>query len=331
MSNTLVSICIPSYNEERYIIGAIKSVLSQTWSPVEVIVVDDGSTDKTRALLKECDQYSNVEIIFQENQGCAAAARNRAYQESSGELIKFFDADDLLSPEFIERQVHELNGSRSHIASAEWARFYENPSEAAFEPEPVWKDMDPVDWLVTAWSDARPMMQPALWLIPRPILEHTGTWDERLTLIDDFEFSTRVLLESEGIRFTPGAKLYYRSGLEDSLSGKQSREHVESAFLSLMTGTQHLIDQENTPRTRRAAANMLQDFIYKHYPYHSGLREKVNQRIKELGGSDLSPQGPPGFQVLRRVVGWKVARRVERFATRHGLNRASLAAKLGLS
>jgi glycosyltransferase involved in cell wall biosynthesis len=314
---------MPAYNAEDYVAAALDSVLGQTWSNLEIIVVNDGSTDGTAGVLDRYSDEARVTVIHQENQG-AATARNRAYEESSGELIKFFDGDDLLSPEFLERQVKRLDGSTTHVASAEWARFYDDPSEATFELEPVWQDMDPVNWLVTAWQDARPMMQPALWLIPRPLLKRAGLWNEDLSLIDDFEFGARLLAHSEGVRFTSGARLYYRSGLDSNLSGQDSREHVESAFQSLLDGTQHLLDREDSPRTRRAAANMLQDFIYGYYPNHSDLRAKMRARIEELGGSDLEPKGPPGFEMLRPIVGWKLARRIERFAVRNGLNRASL-------
>jgi glycosyltransferase involved in cell wall biosynthesis len=317
---------MPAYNAEDYVAAALDSVLGQTWSNLEIIVVNDGSTDGTAGVLDRYSDEARVTVIHQENQG-AATARNRAYEESSGELIKFFDGDDLLSPEFVERQVKHLDGSTTHVASAEWARFYDDPSEATFELEPVWQDMDPVNWLVTAWQDARPMMQPALWLIPRPLLKRAGLWNEDLSLIDDFEFGARLLAHSEGVRFTSGARLYYRSGLDSNLSGQDSREHVESAFQSLLDGTQHLLDREDSPRTRRAAANMLQDFIYGYYPNHSDLRAKMRARIEELGGSDLEPKGPPGFEMLRPIVGWKLARRVERFAVRHGLNRASMLKK----
>ena len=316
-----------AYNAEDYVAAALDSALAQTWSSLEIIVVNDGSTDGTAEIVDAYSDHSQVKVIHQENQGQCAAA-NRAYAESSGELIKFFDADDLLSSEFVEKQVERLGGSRNEVASAEWARFYEDPSEATFEPEPVWQDMDPVEWLVTAWEDARPMMQCALWLIPRPVLETAGLWDERLSLINDFEFFTRILVHTEGIRFTPGARLYYRSGLNNSLSGQDSRAHVESAFHSLIDGTGHLLERENSPRTRRAAANILQNFIYGYYPYHPDLRAKMRARIEELGGSDLEPKGPPGFEMLRPLLGWKLARRVERFAIRHGINRHHLSRRV---
>jgi glycosyltransferase involved in cell wall biosynthesis len=319
---------MPVYNAEEYVADALDSALEQSWPKTEIIVVNDGSQDGTATVLDMYSDHEQITVIHQENQG-AAAARNRAFEESSGQLIKFFDGDDLLSPEFIERQVKRLEGSTRHVASAEWARFYDDPSEAEFEPETVWQDMDPADWLVTAWREGRPMMQPALWLIPRPLLNRAGLWNEKLSLIDDFEFGARLLVHSAGVRFAPGARLYYRSGLSSNLSGQDSREHVESAVRSLMQGAQHLLDREDTSRTRRAAANMLQSFIYGYYPHYPDLRARVRARIDELGGSQLEPKGPPGFEALRPLLGWKLARRVQRFATRHGLNRASLLGNSG--
>lgn len=312
-----------AYNAENYLTEALDAALAQTWSNIEIVVVDDGSTDRTEEILEAYGEHSKIKVFHQKNAGHSGAL-NRAYAESQGELIKFFDSDDLISAETIERQVGRLDGSRTHVASAKWGRFYDDPSETTFEPETVWRDMDPADWLVTACGNARPMMQCALFLIPRPILDDAGGWNEQLSLINDFEFFTRLLLQSEGIRFTAGAKVYYRSGLEESLSGRQDPEAIESEYRSLMLGIQHLLDYENTPGTRRVAANTLQNFVHRRYPYYPDLRAKMQERIKELGGSDLVPSGPPGFEVLRPILGWRAARRIQRFAVRNGLNRASL-------
>jgi GT2 family glycosyltransferase len=312
-----------TYNAEDHVTEALDATLAQTWSNLEIVIVDDGSTDRTPEVLETYGQHSQVTVLHQENEG-HSAAMNRAYAECDGELIKFFDSDDLISPKIIEKQVKRLDDSRIHIASAEWARFYDDPSEATFEPEIVWRDTGSVEWLVTACGNARPMMQCGTFLIPRAVLEEAGLWDERLSLINDFEFFTRVFLHSEGIRFTPGARLYYRSGLSNSLSARHDREAIESEYRSLLLGTQHLLDHESTPGTRRVAANTLQDFVHRRYPYHPDLRAEMKKRVEELGGSDLKPSGPPGFEVLRPIVGWKMARRVQRFAVRNGLNRASV-------
>ena len=160
------------------------------------------------------------------------------------------------------------------------------------------------------------MTQPGMFLVPRLLVMRVGGWDERLSLIDDFEFFARIIVHSGGVRFAPQARLYYRSGIEGSLSGRKSRDAVESAFLSISLGTQHLLDAEESRRTRRACANIFQSFDYEHYPHHADLRVKVRRRVTELGGSDLAPIGPPRFQQLRKLVGWRAARRLQQVAHR---------------
>lgn len=311
----LVSILIPVYNAESWLSETLESALSQTWPNKEIIAVDDGSTDGSWKIL-EGFARQRVKIIHQANRGQCAAA-NAAFHQSAGEYIKFFDADDLLAPETIELQMGRLAGSQTAIASAEWGRFYgDDISTFRLNPQSVWHDMSPLDWLVESWMDAQPMMQCALWLIPRSVLYRSGLWDERLSLINDFEFFARVLCYSEEVRFATGARLYYRSGIEGSLSGRRSCKAVESAFHSLMDGTSHLLLHRQDDAARRACANILQGFIYTYYPEYPDLRRKVAKRIKELGGSDLPPSGSPLFEKLAKVVGWKMARRVQQLKNR---------------
>jgi glycosyltransferase involved in cell wall biosynthesis len=252
-----------------------------------------------------------VRVFNQENLGQCSAA-NRAFNESKGDYIKFFDADDLLSPEMIEKQMARLNGRTDAVASSQWGRFYDDDlSTFKLNHQAVWRDMEAADWLVEAWSDVRPMMQCALWLIPRQILEVSGGWDEELSLINDFEFFTRVLCNAGNVLFTHGATLYYRSGLVGSLSGQKNRRAVESQYQALIRGTSQLLNSRSDPEARVTCANLLQDFIYSYYPQHSDLRSQLSRRIQELGGSDLSPDGPPRFLKLQKVIGWRAAKLVQ--------------------
>ena len=312
MNPPLVSILIPCCNAEKYVAAALHSALGQTWPNKEIIVVDDGSTDGSSQIL---GQFGQGIKIFRHEKRNAAATRNHAFQQSRGEFIKFFDADDLLEPRMVELQMNRLAGSLTAVASAEWGRFYQDDiATLRFNPQSVWRDMNPLDWLVESWIDTQPMTQPALFLIPRPVIEKSGLWDERLSLLDDFEFFARVLCHASEVRFTPGARLYYRSGVSGSLSGQKSRKAAESEFQSLMTGTAHLLARRQDARARLACANELQDFIYTYYPLYPDLRLRMEARISELGGSNQPPSGPPKFQRLRRLTGWKLARRVQQFA-----------------
>jgi glycosyltransferase involved in cell wall biosynthesis len=101
----LVSVVIPTYNYARYIGEAIESVFAQTYDHFEIIVVDDGSTDETRAVVA---RFSEVRYLYQPNQGIAAA-RNAGVDASQGEALVFFDADDRLLPNALEAGVQALN------------------------------------------------------------------------------------------------------------------------------------------------------------------------------------------------------------------------------
>jgi glycosyltransferase involved in cell wall biosynthesis len=316
-----VSVLIPCHNAALYVGAALDSVLGQTWRRLEIIVVDDGSTDGSAAFLAGYVRRG-VRVIHQQNAG-ASAARNRALKASTGEFILFLDADDLVNSEHIASLHAAIAGAPRCIAMSQWDRFTVSPDEARFPHRPTYLDVPGATWLAQDWADAGCMTQCGMFLMPRAVLADVGGWDERLTLIDDFEFYSRAIVGSAGVRYAQGARLYYRSGLGDSLSGARSRKAAESAFLSLMLGTGHLLATEDSPRTRRACANVLQDFDYAYYPAHADLRVKVRARIADLGGSDLAPDGPPGFQRLRGLVGWRVARRVQHLAERLRLNRAA--------
>ena len=305
----LVSICIPAFNAARWLPSTLESVLAQTYPNLEIIVIDDGSTDDTPSIAQGF-AARGVRAVSQRNAG-AAAARNHALRLAHGDYIKFLDADDLISPEMIERQVTVLADRPDYIAQSEWARFVIDPGEALFVPYPGWHDSDdPLTWLCETWEDTQPMYQCGMFLIPRSVLERVGGWDERLSLIDDFEFFTRIILESKGIVHTPEARLYYRSRLPGSLSAQGSRQAWESAHLSTMLSVHRVLAREDTAKTRRLAANMLQKLIYSFYPKHADLQRSIEEHIHHLGGSDLAPDGGPWFRTLASFVGWRFAARI---------------------
>ena len=97
-----ISVIIPVYNGERFLAEAVRSVLDQTLTPDEIIVIDDGSTDGTAALVQS--MAAGIRYIYQQNQG-PAAARNRGLELASGDLIAFQDADDLWTAERLAIQV----------------------------------------------------------------------------------------------------------------------------------------------------------------------------------------------------------------------------------
>lgn len=116
--NSLISCIVPVFNGERYLAEAVESILNQTHRPIEIIVVDDGSTDETPVVIK---QYGNrIRSYRQENAG-PATARNKGLSQARADFVAFLDADDLWHPEKLERQFArfcaraELDLSFTHV------------------------------------------------------------------------------------------------------------------------------------------------------------------------------------------------------------------------
>lgn len=323
----LVSILIPCYNAESWLAQTIESALAQTWPNKEIIVVDDGSTDGSLSIARTYEA-KNVKIISQANKG-ASSARNRALGVAKGEFIQYLDADDLLAPDKIERQMDALKESpKGLIASSEWARFYgASHHEAVFKPESLWVDMAPVDWLLCAWKEQR-MMHPAAWLVPRSVTQQAGAWNESLSRNDDGEYFCRVVLVSSGIKFCRGARVYYRSGNGHSLSATASPDAYFSEFLSWKLSTDLLLSVESSARTYSTCATAFQRFIYDVYPLAPELRKRAEEHVLQLGGSDLQPNGGPIFYLMSKLLGWQRTKQIQSWAYGLGYGKAALGWKL---
>jgi glycosyltransferase involved in cell wall biosynthesis len=103
IAGPLVSVVIPAFNAAKYIRETLDSVLAQTYRPIEIVVVDDGSTDGTREqILAYGDR---VRYVWQPNSGGCSSPRNYGVRMASGEFIAFLDADDLIAPERIAAAV----------------------------------------------------------------------------------------------------------------------------------------------------------------------------------------------------------------------------------
>jgi glycosyltransferase involved in cell wall biosynthesis len=135
MKEALISCIVPVYNGEGFLREAIESILAQTYRPIEVIIVDDGSTDGTPELARSFG--APVRCIRQDNAG-AVAARNRGIHESRGSFLAFLDADDLWLPEKLSRQVAELEGHPSVQCSVCLVQNFWMP-ELAVEAE-AWRE-----------------------------------------------------------------------------------------------------------------------------------------------------------------------------------------------
>lgn len=114
--SSLVTVIIPTYNREKKLPDAIESALNQTYSPTQIIVVDDGSKDNTADLVKK---YSRVEYYYKENGG-QASARNEGLKHAKGTIIASLDSDDLWCPDFLKTCVEKLEREQLDFVFANW-------------------------------------------------------------------------------------------------------------------------------------------------------------------------------------------------------------------
>lgn len=307
----LVSILIPAYNAERWIADTLASALNQTWRRIEIIVVDDGSTDQTRAVAERF-VARNVAVLTTPNLR-AAAARNRAYAACQGDYIQWLDADDLLGPDKIRRQLEarERAGSKRKLLSSAWGRFMYRPAKAQFVPSPLWEDLTPVEWLLRKLGQNL-YMQTSTWLVSRELAEAAGPWDTRLTLDDDGEYFCRVLLASEGTHFVPDAPVYYRAAGFSSLSSVLGfAEKLDSQFLSMQRHIEYLRSLEDSPRVRAACLQYLRTWLPLAYPERPEIVRGMEALAVSLGERLELPQLAGKYAWIQKGFGWAAAKRAQ--------------------
>lgn len=307
----LVSILIPAYNAEKWIGYAIRSALSQRWPKTEIIIVDDGSSDKTIRIAKTFESRT-VKVITQPNMG-ACAARNKALSFAQGDYIQWLDADDLIAPDKIARQLEAGNsgGNKKVLLSSAFGTFSYNMRKARFVPNSLWQDLGPVEWMVIKFSE-NIWMSNAVWLVSRELTDLAGPWDERLSLNDDGEYFCRVVAASEKIKFVPMGKSYYRQSNPDSISSSISNRACESLLLSFKLCFGYLRSYEDSERTRRACLACLQRCYEAWYPEKHALLVEVHDLARELGGSLSLPEISWKYYLIERLFGWEVTKKVRR-------------------
>jgi glycosyltransferase involved in cell wall biosynthesis len=304
----LVSILIPTYNAEEFVAETLQSAIAQTWLRKEIIVVDDGSNDQTLEIARRFAS-KEVVVVSTTNQG-AAAARNHALSLSQGDYIQWLDADDLLAPDKIERQLATLkeSDSRRALLSSPWAFFNYRINRARFVQTPLWQDLSPFEWLLRKMGQNL-HMQTATWLTSRELVEAAGPWDTRLWSDDDGEYFCRVLLAAERTRFVQEARVFYRITPSSRLSYIGTSDRKKDALLiSMKLHVQYLRSLEDSERVRKACVTYLQNWYHHFYPERPDLITELQKLASQLQGRLVEPRLRWKYAWMKPIFGWKAAK-----------------------
>lgn len=307
----LVSIIVPAFNAEAYIGATLDSCLAQTLNDIEIIVVDDGSTDRTAEIVSS---YSDprIRVVRQENMG-VSAARNRALEGALGRYIQFLDADDILDPRKLEHQVAALQAANDcGLSTSKWGRFFVSTAEPWFVPADDWTDLDPATFLILAFGGGG-TMPPNSWLVPRALIGETR-FHTCVDAMEDRVFAAEMAERSKRIVFSGEAVSYYRSGILGSLSAQINRAKMVRSYVANCLVAEIMLRVENSERMRVAAANLWMMYSLEAYPYCRELAEIAARRAQALGPPSFKPEAAANkFGALARVVGWKSATMLRRW------------------
>jgi glycosyltransferase involved in cell wall biosynthesis len=311
MTKPLVSILIPAYNAEQTISQTLQSAVAQTWAHTEIIVVDDGSTDRTADIVRRFG--SKVTLVSQENQGMSDAM-NSAYRISRGDYIQELDADDVLMPDKIERQLAALRpGDTSRLLlSSAWAPFYHRTSCARFVRNSLCQDLSPVEWIVRKMED-NTYMQNATFLMSRELAEAAGPWPKHLHYDQDGEYFARVLLASEGTRFVEGTGVFYRQRDSSRVSyiGNSDRKK-DSMLISMKLQIQYLQSLEESERTRRACLTYLQNWYGDLVPGRPDILAEMQSLAAQLQGHLEEQPLSWKYAWIKPILGKNTAKRASK-------------------
>ena len=209
MNAPLISCIVPAFNSERYIGEAIDSILAQTWTNIEVIVADDGSSDSTPAIVS---RYDRVKLCTQPTAG-PAATRNLGASVATGELLAFLDADDLWHKEKLERQMNRFQDMPQLEACVTHARMFWS-RELNYEAE-SYRD--------NPRSRAVPGYATTTLLARRTLFDKVGTFRTDLWFSDATEWFMRVREAGVAMEIIPDVLTYHRMH-EKNLTRRRSEE-----------------------------------------------------------------------------------------------------------
>jgi len=199
-----VSVVIPTYNYGRYIAEAIDSALAQTYAPLEIIVVDDGSTDDTRAVL--APYGDKIRTICQQNAG-VAAARNTGIAAARGEYIAFLDSDDLWHPRKLELQMARFDADPSLGLVHCGVEIFDSDGRTTGTIE---HGLDGRIAAALLRLDEEVLSAPGTSIVvPRRVAEEVGGYDVRLAPSEDWDFCYRVAVRYP-VAFVPELLVRYR-------------------------------------------------------------------------------------------------------------------------
>lgn len=310
MSQQVVSTIIPCFNAELWISEAIDSCLKQTYSNLEIIIIDDGSTDRSLDIIKSYG--SKVTYQSGPNQG-GNHARNLGFSLSKGEYIQFLDADDYLLPDKVQRQVNQLELTGADAIYSDWQYQYHHSDGGIVldTPKISGDQKDILASLLSGW-----WVSPACLLFRRQAVISAGGWDETLTAGQDRDFFTSVVMSGAKVIYQPGCHSVYRRYGNTTVSTASASRYLENHLKILKKTEENLARQDRLDANYKNALAQSYFVLARKYlavdaPMYPRLLEKVFQLSPDFKAETSDRSGV--YRFLQHVIGFRTLESIVTF------------------
>lgn len=303
-NNPLVSVCIPIYNVSEYIEETLLKVLKQTYNNIEVILVDDFSTDDSFQIAQKF-QSEKVKLFKNKKKG-GNAARNFAFEKSSGAYIKFMDSDDYCSENMIEQQIYRmLNDGTDETLIHSPLKMLEPDGRTFSLPRSIDKDYTPgIELLVAIWNQEG-FNVPHCYLMHRNLVIISGGWDEKVIKNQDGEFFARVAALADKSLSVNEVYAFWRQ-TKKGVSTLTSLKAYNSVIDTFQIITNLLFSYKDTQEMRVICSKYIGNFVYVNYPAIKTLMPRINKLLVNSNMSLILPDRKV-LNSLKILLGWRIS------------------------
>lgn len=288
-----ISVVVPTYNVEKYIIESLQSILSQTLQDIELLVIDDGSTDNTLKVIQDNFSDSRIKIVKKENGG-ASSARNLGITLARGEYISFIDSDDIIEKDMLEKLYNNSNGK--DIVFCDYLEF-EDGNESVTRSENYLKKYKYLNLL----AEVNPIYVyiPELTVVVNKIYKKNFLKEKNIfftegIIHEDVEFSLKIFMLAKSYKYLNEALYKYRKNRSGSVMKEADSKKLNFAYETIyknLLDFEKLFEKGSFARTRVALSRIRvfgESFYYSDKNLSCELAKKIKNEIKNyLQGTEL--------------------------------------------
>lgn len=299
-----VSILIPLYNAEAYIADTLERCQNQSYEDIEIIIVDDHSTDNSFSVTQQFE-CNNIHIYENPKKG-GNSARNYAFQMSKGEYVKFLDADDYFSSEMLKKQVERLmkDGTDNSVVFSPVRMLYED-GHWLIPPRSIDFDYEPgIELLLDIWR-GKGWHCPHCHLMHRNLVEKAGLWDENVIKNQDGEFFARVYAAADKALSVPDEYAVWRQ-FNTGVHAVMKLEAINSALYTKLTIGNLILTYKNNTETRTMIGRSIGFFVYENWPQIKPLLQDIQYICSKLNVNMVLPERKK-LKILTLLFGWQKA------------------------